>query len=200
MKGIVWLMQEEWWFLDFSAKVLSDGHYLVGIWIKSGPSGVVAKVGRQLQGVRCLRDHLWREKLEPRKCLISKHKGSCGDWRIAPGAGEGEQERVGRQEEERGVISKAENRPFVTVEHAQRISKRRQILNHVPLQAKRQGALVGMHAWPSRLQGLSKEAPLRSCDHLPQNSLTPKIFEERPGARPPLTDKPRDLTPAPQFS
>ena len=42
-------------------------HYLVGVWVKNGPSGIVTQVGGQLQWAWCLKNHMRRESSEPRK-------------------------------------------------------------------------------------------------------------------------------------
>ena len=42
-------------------------HYLVGVWVKNGPSGIVTQFGGQLQRAWCLKNHLRRESFEPRR-------------------------------------------------------------------------------------------------------------------------------------
>lgn len=178
MKGTVWIMQQEWWFLDFSAK--NKCHWRV--WVKSGSKGVFTQVGGQLQAVWCLRDHLRRERLEPRDPIGS-------EWEPGELAKEnwGESGKAGKR-----AWSNLKGTKQTPCDCWASRNQQKTDLNHELPQAKSQGTLVVTHAWPSGLPGQPKEAPLRSWWlFVPRHSRTPnhKTFQEWPGAYPPLMDK-----------
>lgn len=143
------------WFFNFPTKRVALW-WALPTWWDSWSNGVVAKMKWHLRGWGGVFERPTEEReTRAKEIPISKSKGPYGEWM---GARE--------LEKETWRLEKAMQQPQRwKVSMLRGSAGRSQILyQHGLLQLKSQGA----YARPSRLLGQSEEAPLRSCDLLPQ--------------------------------
>lgn len=180
MKGSVWLMQGGGKMVsNFFAKIVpSNGHSLVGVWVKIGSNGVAAKIKSHLQGVWCLRGQL-RRNLSQRNSNF-QIPGILWDRKESQGAGEGELKR-GKTGQRPGSHFKDEKEACL-----KELQREDILYQDVLLQSKCWGTLVGRcmaFYTPGAVGGGSfkKLWPLA-----PRYPLTPnhKILKEQPAIDP----------------
>lgn len=145
-------------------RVPSDGHSLVGVWVKIGSNGVAAKIKSHLQGVWCLRGHLRRNLSQGNSNFQIQE--ILRDMKESQGAGEGELKSGKTGERPGGNFQRWKGGML----KGSPTGRRHSLSGHTsPIKMPRDTG--GQCAWPSTLLGLLEEAPLRRCDLLPPDTL-----------------------------